>query len=318
MQRLRFVLSVLPALLTICMPGIVRGQDYPNKPIRVVTTAPGGSADVVMRVVAQGLAPTLGQPMVIDNRGLIGAELVSKAAPDGYTLLVDGASVWISSLLQKTPYDPVKDFSPIMVVAATPNVLVVHVSVPANSVADLIAWAKAKAGALNYASGGTGGTSHLAGELFKAMTGASIVHVPYKGTGPAVGALVAGEVQLLFAGAATVLPHVKSGRIRAIAVASPKPSALAPGLPTVSASGLPGFESVLLICMFAPARTPTSVINKVNREIARVLSGPDVIARLANAGLEPYPNSPDEFAVLLKADLSKWGKLIRDVGIRAN
>ena len=318
MQRLRFVLSVLPALLTICMPGMVRGQDYPTKPIRIVTTAPGGSADVVMRVVAQGLAPTLGQPMVIDNRGLIGAELVSKAAPDGYTLLVDGASVWISSLLQKTPYDPVKDFSPVMVVAATPNVLVVHVSVPANSVGDLIALAKAKPGALNYASGGTGGTSHLAGELFKAMTGASIVHVPYKGTGPAVGALVAGEVQMLFAGAATVLPHVKSGRIKAIAVASPKPSALAPGLPTVSASGLPGFESVLLIGMFAPARTPTPVINKVNREIARVLSGPDVIARLATAGLEPVANSPDEFAVILKADLSKWGKLIKEAGIRAN
>ena len=316
MQSLRFVLAVLPALLTICMPGIVRGQDFPTKPIRIVTTAPGGSSDVVMRVVAQGLS--LGQPMVIDNRGLIGAELVSKAAPDGYTLLVDGASVWISTLLQKMPYDPVKDFSPVMVVAATPNVLVVHVSVPANSVGDLVALAKAKPGALNYASGGTGGTSHLAGELFKAMTGASIVHVPYKGTGPAVGALVAGEVQMLFAGAATVQPHVKSGRIKAIAVGSPKPSALAPGLPTVSASGLPGFESVLLICMFAPARTPSPVVNKVNREIARVLSGPDVIARLANAGLEPFPNSPDEFAVILTADLSKWGRLIKEAGIRAN
>jgi tripartite-type tricarboxylate transporter receptor subunit TctC len=318
MQTLRFVLSMLPALLTLCMCGMVSGQDYPNKPIRVVTTAPGGGADVVMRVVAQGLAPTQGQPMVIDNRGLIGAELVSRAAPDGYTLLVDGSSVWISSLLQKTPYDPVKDFSPIMVVAATPNVLVIHVSVSANSVGDLIALAKARPGVLNYASGGTGGTSHLAGEMFKAMTGATIVHVPYRGTGPAVAALVGGEVQLLFAGAATVLPHVKSGKIKAIAVGSPQPSALAPGLPTVSASGLPGFESVLLIGMFAPARTPSPVIDKLNREIARVLSGTDVIARLASAGLEPVANSPEEFAALLKADLSKWGKLIREAGIRVN
>jgi tripartite-type tricarboxylate transporter receptor subunit TctC len=271
-----------------------------------------------MRVVAQGLLPTFGQPVVIDNRGLIGAEIVSKAAPDGYTLLVDGASVWIASLLQKTPYDPVKAFSPVMVVAATPNILVVHVSVPANSVRDLIAVAKAKPGMLNYASGGAGGTSHLAGELFKAMTGTSIVHVPYRGTGPAVAALAGGEVQLLFGGAATVLPHVKSGKLKALAVASARPSALAPGLPTVWASGLPGFESVLLLGMFAPAKTPSVVINKLNREIARVLTAADVTAKLASAGLEPVANSPEEFAAVLKADLSKWGKLIKDAGIRSN
>jgi tripartite-type tricarboxylate transporter receptor subunit TctC len=205
-----------------------------------------------------------------------------------------------------------------MVAAATPNVLVVHVSVPANSVSDLIALVKAKPGAFNYGSGGTGGTSHLAGELFKAMTGANIVHVPYRGTGPAVGALVGGEIQLLFASAATVLPHVKSGKIKALAVASARPSALAPGLPTVSASGLPGFESVLLLGMFAPARTPPLVINKLNKEIARVLAGADVTAKLASAGLEPVANSPDEFAALLKADLAKWGKVINDAGIRAN
>jgi tripartite-type tricarboxylate transporter receptor subunit TctC len=192
------------------------------------------------------------------------------------------------------------------------------VSVSANSVSDLIALAKTKPGVLNYASGGTGGTSHLAGELFKAMTGANIVHVPYRGTGPAVAALVGGEVQLLFASAAAVLPHVRSGRIKALAVASARPSSLTPGLPTVSASGLPGFESVLLLGMFAPARTPTLVINKLNKEIARVLTGTEVIARLASAGLEPVANSPEEFAALLKADLSKWGKLINDAGIRAN
>ena len=282
-----------------------------------MTSAPGGGADIVMRLLAIGLLPTFGQPLVIDNRGLIGAEIVSKAAPDGYTVLVDGASVWISSLLQKTPYDPVKDFSPITVVAATPNVLVISLSVPANSVSDLIALAKAKPGVLNYASGGTGGTSHLAGELFKSMAGANIVHVPYRGTGPAVAALAGGEIQLLFAGAATVLPQVKAGKVKALAVASSRPSSLAPGLPTVSASGLPGFESVLLLGMFAPARTPAAVVNKLQKESARVLAGNDVIAKLAGAGLEPVANSPDEFAALLKADLSKWGKVINEAGIQA-
>ena len=318
MRTPRFILSLLRTGLVVFTPAIVCGQDYPTKPVRFVTSAPGGGADIVLRVVGQSLLPNFGQPLVIDNRGLIGAEIVSKAAPDGYTLLLDGASVWISSLLQKTPYDPVKDFSPIMVAAATPNVLVIHVSVPANSVSDLIALVKAKPGTFNYGSGGTGGTSHLAGELFKAMTGANIVHVPYRGTGPAVAALVGGEVQLLFASAATVLPHVKSGKIKALAVASTRPSALAPGLPTVSASGLPGFESVLLLGMFAPARTPPAVINKLNREIARVLAAPDVVTKLASAGLEPVANSPEDFAAVLKADLSKWGKVINEAGIRAN
>lgn len=305
-------------MLLACSAHAIAADDYPTKPIRFVTGAPGGGSDIVLRVLSPGLLPTFGQPLVIDNRGLIDAEIVSKATPDGYTLLMDGASVWISSLLQKTPYDPVRDFAPIMVAASTPNVLVVNPAVPVSSVADLVALAKAKPGALNYASGGTGGTSHLAGELFKSMTGTNIVHVPYRGTGPAVGGLVGGEVQLLFSSAATVLPQVKSGKLKALAVASAKASSLTPGMPTVAASGLPGFESVLLLGMFAPAKTPSHIIQRLNREIARVLNGPDVIAKLAAAGLEPVANSPEEFASVLKADLAKWGKLIRDAGIRVN
>jgi tripartite-type tricarboxylate transporter receptor subunit TctC len=317
MHTPRIVQRVLAVLLMTCASQVC-AQPYPTKPIRVVTSAPGGGADIVLRVLTQGLLPILGQPIVIDNRGLIGAEIVSKAQPDGYTLLIDGASVWIASLLQKTPYDPVTDFSPVMVVASTPNVLAVHVSVPANNVGELVALAKAKPGVLNYGSGGAGGTSHLAAELLKSMTGTSIVHVPYRGTGPAVAALVSGEVQFMFGSAATVLPHVKSGKIKAIAVGSTKPSPLAPGLPTVAATGLPGFESVLLLGMFAPAKTPAPIIHRVNQEIARVLGGADVTAKLMSAGLEPVANSPEEFAGVLKNDLSKWGKVIKEAGIRAN
>jgi tripartite-type tricarboxylate transporter receptor subunit TctC len=316
-QRWCIAGRALAGLVASCVVTGVCAQDYPAKPVRFVTSAPGGGSDIVLRLIGPLLLPTWGQPLVIDNRGYIGAEIVSKSAPDGYTVLLDGASTWITPLLQKTPYDPMKDFSPVMVPASTPNVLAVHVSVPVNSVTELIALAKAQPGKLNFASGGTGGTSHLAPELFKSMTGTNMVHVPYRGTGPAAAALVAGEVQLLFASAASVLPHVKSGKIKALAVCSARPSSLTPGLPPVSDS-VPGFESVLLLGMFVPAKTPPAVVHKLNKDIARALAAPDIVARLASAGLEPVANSPEEFTALLRTDLAKWGKLIKDAAIRVN
>lgn len=313
----RFAMQLIVMLLVFGGAQGIAAEHFPAKPIRVVTTAPGGSSDIVLRLISPLLNAAWGQPLVIDNRGLIDAEIVSNAPPDGYTYLLDGSSTWITPLLQKTPYDPVKDLAPVMIVASTPNVMVVHISVPVNSVNELIALAKAKPGVLNYASGGVGGTSHLGAELFKSLTGTNMVHVPYRGTGPAIGALVGGETQLLFASAGTVLPHVKSGKIKLLAVGTTKPSSLTPGLPTVAAS-VPGFESVLLIGMFAPARTPAFAIDRVNRDIVRALSPPDIVAKLASAGVEPVGNSPQEFAVLLKNDLAKWGKVIREAGIRAN
>ncbi len=317
MQTRRRAGRLLAALLMLTGAHALAAEQYPAKPIRVVTTAPGGSSDIVLRLISPLLNAAWAQPLVIDNRGLIDAEIVSNAPPDGYTFLLDGSSTWITPLLQKTPYDPVKDLAPVMVVAATPNVLVVHISVPVNSVNELIALAKAKPGVLNYASGGVGGTSHLGAELFKSLTGTKMVHVPYRGTGPAIGALVGGETQLLFASAGTVLPHVKSGKIKLLAVGTLKPSALTPGLPTVAAS-VPGFESVLLIGMFAPAKTPASAIDRVNKDIVRALAMPDIVAKLATAGVEPVGNSPEQFGVLLKNDLAKWGKVIQEAGIRAN
>ena len=314
----RFVAWMFPFGLMVLGAGVVSGQDYPNKPIRIVTGASGGGGDFASRLIGQGLTDRLGQQVVVDNRGNIAGEIVSKAPPDGYTLLVEGASFWIAPLLQKTPYDPVRDFAPITVAVSTPNILAVHPSVTANSVKELIALAKARPGALNYASGGTGGSAHLAGELLKAMAGVNIVHIPYRGTGPAVTALIGGQVQLMLANAAAVTPHVKSGRLRALAVASAQPSALAPGLPTMATSGLPDFESVLMLGIFAPARTPATLIDRLNQEIVRVLNGADVKAKLFAAGVEPVGSSPKEFAATLKSDMAKWGKVIKDAGIRAD
>jgi tripartite-type tricarboxylate transporter receptor subunit TctC len=298
------------------------GHDYPNKPVRIVTADVGGATDVAARLIAQGLAGGLGQQVLVENRGgsvIIPAQVVAKAPPDGYTLLVYGSTIWLLPLMQDdVPYDPVRAFSPITLAVSMPTVLVVHPSLPAKSVKELIAFAKAKPGQLNYGSSGSGGVNHLSPELFKAMAGVDIVRVFYKAASTALNDVIGGQVHLMFPPTGSGMPHVKSGRLRALAVTSAQPTALAPGLPTMAASGLPGYESALLLGVFAPAGTPPTLITRLNREIVRVLNRPEVKERLFNAGAETIGGSPEHLVATVNADIARWGKVIKDAGIRAD
>jgi tripartite-type tricarboxylate transporter receptor subunit TctC len=314
----RFVVWMFLFGMMVLGMGTAFGQNYPNKPIRIVCAEAGGGADVVARLMAQGLTASFGQQVVVENRptGVVLGQTVAKATPDGYTLLLAGASHWLLPFtLVKIPFDPVKDFLPITLVTTSPNILVVHPSVQAQSVKELIALAKAKPGELNFGSGTTGTSSHLAGELFRIMAGVNIVHIPYKGSGPAIIALLGGQVQMMFPNAAGVASHVKSGRLRALGVTSLQPSALFPGLPTVAASGVPNYQSASIYGTFAPAGTPATLINRLNQESVRVLNRPDVKEKLFNAGVEVVGSSPEEFAAAVKSEMAVWGKLIKDAGI---
>ena len=312
--------SILCALLLgVTMPSScpVSGQDYPTKPIRIVTSQPGSSNDLVARLIAQaGLSTSLGQPVIVDNRGIVAAEIAREAAADGYTILSYGSPLWISPLVRKVPWDAVKDFAPITLTVDTPNLLVVHPSVPVKSVQELIALAKARPGKLDYGSSSTGATPHLAAELFKAMAGVNIVRIPYRGSGPALNALVGGQVQLMFPNAGAAAPHVKSGRVRALAVTTARPSALAPGLPTMAASGLPGYESSSPLGIFAPAKTPAAIVNRLQREIVKTLNREDVKERLFVSGVEVVGSSPEQLENRLKSEIARWGKLIKEADIR--
>ena len=316
MRLTRFIAWMFTVGMMVLGADVVSGQTYPNKPIRIMATQPGGLTDIVARLIAPGLTANLGQQIVVDNRGaLIAVEIAAKAPPDGYTLLVNGSAFWLLPLLRNNvSWDPVRDFAPITMAVRSPSVLVVHPSVPVKSVADLIALAKARPGALNYAAGTIGATPHLAAELFKAMAGVNIVRVGYKGTGPSVIALVGGEVHLMFAGLGSVAPHVKSGRLRALAVTSAQPSALVPGLPTVAAS-LPGYEAASILGIFAPAKTPATIINRLHQEIVRAINRTEVKERLFNAGVEVVGSSPEEFTATVKDDMARMGKVIKDAGI---
>ncbi|OGA44925.1 MAG: hypothetical protein A3F74_25720 [Betaproteobacteria bacterium RIFCSPLOWO2_12_FULL_62_58] len=292
------------------------GQAYPNKVIRIVTSAPGGGSDILSRLIAPGLTESLGQQVIVDNRGSIAPEIVAKAPPDGYTLLVSGSPLWVLPLLRaNTPWDAVKDFAPITLAVSSPSILVVHPSLPVKSVKELIALAKARPGELNYASGTPGATPHLAAELFKVMAGVNMVRVGYKGTGPGILGVMSGQVELMFPNAGSAMPHVKSGRLRALAVCNAQPSALVPGLPTVAASGLPGYETVSPQAVLAPARTPVTLVNRLHQEIVRVLNKSDVKERLFNSGGEAVGSTPEEFSAKMKSDIGRIGKLIKDAGI---
>ena len=298
--------------------GAATGQDFPNRPIRIVAAEPGGSNDFLARVIAQGILETMGQQAIVDNRAsALVAGIVAKSTPDGYTLLVTTGIVWIMPLLQTASYDPVKDLTPITLAVSSPNILAVHPSVPVNTVRELIALAKARPGELNYGSGATGSTSHLGAELFKAMAGVDMVRIPYKGAGPAITGLIGGQVQLMILTSSSAVPHIKSGRLKALAVTSAQPSNMFPGLPTVAASGLPGYEAASVMSVFAPANTPAAIVNRLNQEIVKTLNRPDAKARLVNAGLEIVGSSPAQSAAAIKADMARMGKLIRDAGIRA-
>mgnify|MGYP001573866227 FL=1 len=306
------------SLLTagVLVAGGAAAQNFPNKPIRIVTYPAGGGADFVARVIADRLSESLGQPVIVENRsGLVTVEIVVKAPADGYTLLFNTSGLWTLPLLQKTSYDPVRDLAPVSWATRSPLVVIANKSVPARSARELIDYAKARPGKLNYGSGTTGGPSHLPVVLFNAMAGVDIVRIAYKGGGPAVIALLANEVQVIFATPSVATTHVKGGKLTAFAVTSVQPSALFPGLPAL-AETLPGYEAILMDGMFAPAGTPASVVNLLRREIAKGLSLPEGKDRLRTAGLEAVGSTPQQLDAKMKSEIAKWGKIIRDTGIR--
>jgi tripartite-type tricarboxylate transporter receptor subunit TctC len=297
----------------------VFAQTFPAKPVRIVTSDAGGGSDIVARAMVPALSSSLGQPVIVDNRagGVIAGDFVAKAPPDGHTLIYYGNTLWLLPLMSdKVPYDTVRDFVPISMAVTAPNILVVHPSLPVKSVKDLIALAKARPGELNYAATGLGSATHLFAELFKAMANVNIVRVNYKGSSQAVTALTSGEVQITIATAGGVAPQVGSGRLRALAVTSLKPSALVPNLPTVAESGLPGYEALLPLSIAAPARTPPAIIRRLNQEIVRVLTRNDAKQKLAGFGVDVIASSPEELGTAIHTDMAKWGKLIKEADIR--
>ena len=302
------------AAITLALSSVAAvAQEFPSKPIRVIAAASGGNADVLARFLQVGLSSALGQQVVIDNRGAIAPAVVAKAPPDGYTVLMTGSSVWLLPLLKPgVPWD-VKEFAPITLATSSPSLLVVHPSVPVKTVRQLIALAKSRPGDINFAAGTLGATPHLAGELFKHMAGVNIVRVGYKGTGPGVIATMAGEVHMMFPGAPAAIPYVKQGRLRAIAVCSAEPSPFAPGVPTVTASGLPGFESMSPQGIFAPAGTPPALVARLNQEIAKALNSEDVKQKLFNAGSQVVTNSPEAFTASMRSDMDRINKLVKAV-----
>ncbi|HEV8517440.1 MAG TPA: tripartite tricarboxylate transporter substrate binding protein [Burkholderiales bacterium] len=300
------------------------GQNYPTKPIRlIVPFAAGGGVDFTARVVAQKLGEAYGQPVVADNRagaaGVIGTELAAKAPPDGYTLLMGSAGplAILPGVAERVPYDPVRDFAPITLVSSMPFVLVVHPSLAVKSVQDLVALARAKPGQLNYASPGSGATTHLAMELFKALAKVDIVHVPYKGVAPAMSDLLAGQVQLMSGDLSTLMPQIKAGKLRALALSGAKRSALAPELPTIAESGVAGYEASGWFGVLAPAATPRPLVSHLNSAIVKGISDTDARERLAALGGDVVGGTPGEFALRLREDLAKWRNLIKAIGLKA-
>ena len=308
------------AMLVAAAPGVF-AQPYPVKPVRMIAaSSPGSAVDIVARIVAQKLGEQIGQQVIIDNRagagGNLGAELAAKAPPDGYTLFMGTPAHAINTgLYRKLNYDLVRDFAPISQVTSGQYVIVAHPSLPVKSVSELIALARAKPGQLNYASAGSGNATHLAGELFNSAARVKLVHVPYKGSGPAVTDLVGGQVQLMFANLVAALPQVKTARLRALAVTGEKRAAAAPELPTVIEAGVPGYVVISWFGVLAPAATPRELVMRLNAELARTMAAPDVRERLAGEGAEPTVGTPEQFAAFLKADIAQWTKVIKNAGI---
>ena len=298
----------------------VSAQEYPNKPIRIVTSAAGGGNDFASRLIATGIAGPLGQPVIVDNRAStpIAIELASKALPDGYSVLINGTSNWIRPLVAKMPWDPIRDFAPVTLLVKDASVVVVNPALPVKSIKELIAFARSRPGSVNYGSTGVGGPAHLAAELFKSMAAVNLVHIPYKGTAPALVALMGNEIQVFFTDAGGAAPHVKSGKIRALAVTTIDRSSLLPELPTVASAGLPGYEATGMICVFVPAKTPTPIISRLNQEIVRVLQLHEIKDKFLAVGAETVGSTPQELAAIIKADMANMEKVIREAGIRAD
>jgi len=297
-------------------------QTYPSKPVRFVAPYPaGGVNDIVARILAARMSQALGQQWIVDNRpgrgGNIGTDHVAKSAPDGYTLVHGGmGSLTLGPFLSKIPYDTLRDFAPITLTARAPNILAVHPSLPVKSMKELIALARSRPGALNYATPGVGSTPHLTAALFVSMSGVKMVHIPYKGGAPATTDLVAGQVPIAFAPIASLLPQMAAGRVRALAVSGLQRSPAAPDLPTVSEAGLAGFEMNPWFGVLAPAGTPPEVIAKLNTELVRALRAPDTARQFSAQGVEPAHSTPEAFLAVIKSDLQKWEKVIREAGIK--
>ena len=300
----------------------VFAQTYPSKPIRIVVGfPPGGTNDILARIIGHKLGEQLGQSVVVDNRaganGIIGTEVVAKAPADGYTLLLQSVVHAINpGLYKKLPYDPVADFTPVVLLAAGQLVLVVHPSLPVASVKELITLAKSRPRALNYASTGSGGSPHLAMELFKTMARVELVHIPYKGTGPAMTDLVSGQVPVMFPPLLPSLPHIQGGKLLALAVAGRQRAAVAPAVPTMSESGLPAFEASAWFGVFAPAKTPRDIVTRLNAEINRTLQMRDINDRLVTQGAEPRGGTPEQFDEYVKSEIAKWSKVVEVSGAR--
>ena len=302
----------------VCIPLIAAAQTWPAKPVRMlVPFPPGGGVDFAARIVGKHLADRLGQPVIIENRaganGIIALEALKNAAPDGYTLAAasNGPLVINPFLYLKLPYDPVRDFAAIGRLVDFPLLLVTHPSVPAGSVPDLIALAQAKPGVLTYSSPGVGNGSHLAVELFASMANVSLVHVPYKGTAPAATALLAGEVSLTFSSIPTVLPHIRAGKLRALAVGNAARLPALPEFPTVAESGVPGYEAFSWAGLIAPAGTPKEIVARINRETVQILKQKDIVDQLARDGTLAAPDTPEEFSAYIKAELDKWSAIVK-------
>lgn len=295
----------------------VAAQNFPTKVVRILTAEVGSGNDLVARLIAQHATPLLGQQVIVENRGVIGVELTAKAPPDGHAVVLYGTPLWLLGFMRESvAWDVTKDFAAVTWATHAPNILVVHPSVPARSVKQLIALAKTKPGELNYGSGSAGSTSHLAAELFKSMTGVNMVRIPYKGAGLALNALVGGHIHVTFPSANSAAPHVASGKIIALAVGSLQPSPLAPGLPTLAASGLPGYESASNLGVFAPAKTPHAVIVRLHQAFSAALKVPEVKDRMFKSGVETVGGTPEDLTAMVKSEMARMGKLIRDVGIR--
>jgi tripartite-type tricarboxylate transporter receptor subunit TctC len=301
--------------------GAADPSGYPARPVRmVIAFAPGGGTDIVGRIIALKLTQLWPHPVVVDNRpgagSTLGSDIVAKAVPDGYTIQTVSMSHALNvSLYKKLPYDPVRDFTAVSMVATAPNVLVVHPAVPAKSVKELISLARAKPGQLNFSSSGNGGVSHLSAELFRSVAGIDIVHIPYKGAGPAMTALLGGEVQIMMATTPVASVQMKANRVRALAISSAKRSPLVPGLPTIAEAGFPGFETDTWYGVLAPARVSSTVVQKINQDIARVLENPEVRTMLEQQGAQPASGTPQAFAAFIKAEIAKWAKVIKSARV---
>ena len=312
----------IAACASLCT-GIVTAQEYPTRPIRlVVPFTPGGTTDILARLLSVRLGEAWGQQVIADNRpgagGNIGVELTAKSAPDGYTIVMGHIGTFgvNPTLYAKLPYDPIKDFQPVTLIAMVPNMLAVNPSLPAKSVRELIALAKAKPGSLNFGSGGNGSAAHLAGEYFKLLTKINIVHIPYRGTAPAVTDLISGQIGMIITGVPALLPQFKAGRVRGLAVATAQRLTLLPDLPTIAEAGVPGYEATQWYGILVPAATPRAIVNKLHEGIVQMLARPDTKERLAAEAAVPVGNTPEEFAAYIKSEIARWAPVVKASGAK--